>query len=56
MNEKEKETQVKLLKPHTHAGIDHLAGATIRVPVRLVPWLERQGVIAQTAANAGTKE
>lgn len=40
-----RQVQVRLLKPHTHAGADYPAGARIEVPPRIAAWLRSQGVI-----------
>lgn len=38
---------VTLTKPHTHKGVDHPTGATIRVDAATAKWLADNGVIEQ---------
>lgn len=47
--QKAKRFEVKLLKPHTHAGKDHEAGATIHVTERQRTFLVESEVIAPEA-------
>lgn len=44
---KPKEVSITLIKPHTHKGEDHEAGATIKVAEHHVAWLQNQGVVAK---------
>ena len=50
MSEKEapKLVEVKLDKPHTHAGQTHAAGAKIKVTETERDWLQKAGVIGTT--------
>ena len=51
MSEKEalKLVEVKLDKPHTHAGQSYAAGAKIKVTETERDWLQTAGVIVTTA-------
>ncbi|MDO8940904.1 MAG: hypothetical protein Q7U98_17250 [Methylicorpusculum sp.] len=40
-----KTVRVKLIKPHQHGGIDHPAGATIKVRPLQAVWLQERGII-----------
>lgn len=37
--------KIKLLKPHTHAGVDYPAGTEIEVPKDYADWLKEHGII-----------
>ncbi len=41
-----KMVKVKLSKNHTHAGTDYTAGDEIEVKESLIPWLQKNGLIA----------
>lgn len=43
--------KVKLLKPHTHAGVDYVEGDEIEVEDSDVTFLKEQKVIAETAPS-----
>jgi len=46
--------QVELLKPHTHAGVDHAPGAVIELDDDLARWLSDLG-IARPVLDAAAK-
>lgn len=48
----QKTETVKLLKPHTHAGKEHPAGAEVRVDEPTATWLRAVGVIADKTEPA----
>lgn len=39
--------RVKLLKPHTHARVDYLAGAELTLTAEQVDWLKGLGVVGE---------
>lgn len=43
--------KVKLIKPHTHAGVDYAPGALIEVDEATAQWLAEQGVIEANEAK-----
>jgi hypothetical protein len=44
--------QVRLLKPHTHAGVNYPAGETLDVPSGTADWLAKAGVIESDKGDA----